>query len=96
LITPDFEQLKILADNLGIKYNFDTELISNPQIISVIKRDIDRLQKDLAKYEHVRKFSLLSQAFSVENDELTPKLSIKRHIVEHNYSYLIDNMYKLT
>jgi long-chain acyl-CoA synthetase len=93
LITPDFDQLKILAENLGIKYNIESELISNPQIISTIKRDIDRLQKDLAKYEHVRKFSLLSQPFTIESGELTPKLSIKRHIVENNYSELIGNMY---
>jgi long-chain acyl-CoA synthetase len=93
LITPDFEQLKALADNLGIKYSSPSELISNQQIISVIKRDIDRLQKDLAKFERVRKFSLLSEPFSVDNGELTPKLSIRRHVVERKYSYLIEQMY---
>lgn len=95
LITPDFEQIKKLADNFGIIYSNPTELISNDKIIKTIKQDIDRLQKDLAKFERVRKFSLLSQAFSVENGELTPKMSIRRHVVERVYSDLIEQMYGL-
>ncbi len=93
LITPDFEQIKALADNFGIGYSNPTELISNEKIISAIKQDIDRLQKDLAKYERVRRFKLLTEPFSIENGTLTPKMSIKRHIVERKYSDLIDQMY---
>jgi long-chain acyl-CoA synthetase len=93
LITPDYEQLKKLADDLDIKYDKETELITNDKVIGVIKRDIDKLQQDHAKYERVRKFKLISQPFSVENGELTPKLSIRRHVVESKYSDFIDEMY---
>jgi len=95
LITPDFDQLKILAESMKISYNNETELIANEFIVKAMKKDIDRLQQDLAKYERVRKFSLLSQPFSVENGELTPKMSIKRHVVERKYSDLIEQMYGL-
>lgn len=95
LITPDFEQLVKIADNFDIKYANPTELISNEKIIKTIKQDIDRLQKDLAKYERVRKFILLSEPFSIENGTLTPKLSIRRHVVERKYSDLIDQMYHM-
>lgn len=95
LITPDFEQLKKVADNFNISYNSPNELITNEKMIKLIKTDLDHLQKDLAKYEKVRKFSLLSAPFTIENGELTPKLSVKRHIVERKYSYLIDEMYKM-
>ena len=95
LITPDFEQLKILADSFGIKYSIPSELVSNPNIIKVIKNDIDRLQKDFAKYERVRKFHLLSEPFSIENGELTPKLSIRRHVVERKFNDLIERMYNV-
>jgi long-chain acyl-CoA synthetase len=93
LITPDFEELKKLAENFNIQYSNETELISNEKIIRTIKNDIDRLQKDFAKFERVRKFSLLSKQFSVENGELTPKLDIKRHVVERKFAHLIDSMY---
>jgi long-chain acyl-CoA synthetase len=95
LITPDFEQLKVLADSFGIKYSIPSELVSNPNIIKVIKNDIDRLQKDFAKYERVRKFHLLSEPFTIENGELTPKLSIRRHVVERKFNDLIERMYNV-
>lgn len=93
LITPDFDQLTKLANNFGIKFENVSELISNEKIIRAIKQDIDRLQKDLAKYERVRKFSLLSQPFTVENGELSPKMSVKRHVVERKFAHLIESMY---
>lgn len=95
LITPDIKQIIQLADTLGVKYLNPDELLNDPKIIQVIKNDIDRLQQQFAKYERVRKFRLLSAPFSIENGELTPKLSIKRHIVERNYSFLIDEMYNV-
>ena len=95
MLTPDFDQLKKLADTFGIKYDSPSELIGNEKIIQAIKNDIDRLQIDFAKYERVRKFKLLSQPFTVENGELTPKLSIKRHVVERKFHYLIEEMYKI-
>ncbi len=95
LITPDFNQLRSLAELLQIKYDKADELISNEQIIKAIKNEIDRLQVNFAKYERVRKFRLLSAPFTIESGELTPKLSIKRHVVERNYSFLIDEMYNV-
>jgi len=95
LITPDFDELKKLADTFGIEYKILSELIYDPKIIRTIKNDIDRLQKDHAKYERIRKFSLISEPFSIENGELTPKLSIKRHVVERKFHYLIEEMYKI-
>lgn len=95
LITPDINQIKILAESLQIQYTNSEELISNPAIVKAIKNDIDRLQVDFAKYERVRKFRLLSAPFTIESGELTPKMSIKRHIVERNYSFLIDEMYNV-
>jgi len=93
LLTPNFEQLKQLASDLGIPYNSEEELIVNEKIIQHIKKEIDFYQKDLSKFEKIRKFSLLSKPFSVENGELSPKMSIKRHIVERNYAEIINRMY---
>ncbi len=94
LITPDFVQLKELAEEFGITYSNETELISNDRIVKHIKKEIDYLQKDFAKFERIRKFSLLSKPFTVEDGELSPKMSVKRHVVEQKYSDMIDDMYK--
>jgi len=93
LLTCDFEQLRILAEELQVEFQNEDELISNSKILKHIKGDIDFYQKDLSKFEKVRRFQLLSKPFTVDTGELSPKLSIKRHVVESKYSELIAQMY---
>jgi long-chain acyl-CoA synthetase len=93
LISPNFEQLEILAKELGIAFNDVSELISNQRIIKFIKDEIDFYQRDVSKFEKVRKFRLLSQPFSTSGGELTPKMSIRRNEVEKKYQMLIESMY---
>jgi long-chain acyl-CoA synthetase len=93
LISPNFEQLESLANEFGIAYTNKSELIYNQKIIAHLKRDIDYLQKDIAKFEKVRKFAMLSEPFTIENGELSPKMSIRRHIVEKKYSEIINQLY---
>lgn len=93
LLTPNFENLKNLAKEFGIEFTSEDELITNERIVNYIKKDLDHYQRDLSKFERIRKFSLLSKPFSVESGELSPKLSIKRYIVERNYAEIIEKMY---
>lgn len=96
LITPNYEQLRTLAKEFDIDFDNQNELISNNKIIKHIKQDIDFYQKDIAPFEKVRKFHILSAPFSVDNGELSPKLSVKRHVVEEKYAGYIANMYDST
>ena len=44
--------------------------------------------------EKVRKFAFVDEAFSVENEEMTPSLKIRRHKIRDRYQDRIDGMYK--
>jgi len=93
LISPNFEQVQKLADELDIKFDNSSELISHPRIIKFIRDEIDFYQKNVSKYERIRKFQLLSEPFSTSGGELTPKMSVRRNEVEKKYSQLIEGMY---
>ncbi len=94
LIVPDFDALQEYADRNKIPYSNSAELSGIPEIYSLIEKDIQVLQKDLANFERVRKFALLDHPFSIEDGEITPTLKIKRKVVEHRYSHVIEKMYK--
>lgn len=94
LIVPDFEALREYADAHRISYADNDELVSLKQINELMETDLARLQKDLAHFERVRKFTLLDKPFSIEDGELTPSLKVRRKVVEQRYSNLIDGMYK--
>lgn len=94
LIVPQIEHLKILAQKLKVNYKEEKELTHNKEILMEIEKDINSVQKNLAAYEKVRRFSLLEKPFTIEANELTPTLKIKRKVVEEKYKDLIENMYK--
>ncbi len=50
--------------------------------------------KDLAPYERVINFSILNRDFLAEKNELTPKGSFKRKVIENNFADLINSLYQ--
>jgi long-chain acyl-CoA synthetase len=93
LIVPDFDALKEYADAHNIQYAGLEDLTKRSEIDELINKDISQIQKDLANYERVRKFTLLDKPFTVEDGELTPTQKVRRKIVEQRYAHLIDTMY---
>jgi long-chain acyl-CoA synthetase len=94
LIVPDFDALKEFADARNISYADNVELTSHPEINKLIEGDINCIQKDLANYERVRKFTLLDRQFTIEDGELTPTQKMRRKAIEERYKHLIDTMYE--
>ena len=94
LIVPDFDALKEYADSRGIAYATNTDLTAHPTIYELIQSNIHLIQKDLANYERVRKFTLLDRQFTVEEGELTPTQKVRRRVIEERYASLIEGMYE--
>jgi len=94
LIVPDFDALQEYAGTRGIRYTSNDELLNSPEISQLINDDIDALQKDLANFERVRRFTLLKRPFSIEEGELTPSLKVRRKVVEEKYADVIEGMYE--
>lgn len=94
LIVPDFEKLKDFAEKVDVKYNSMSELVENDVINNFFEAEIDVLQRQLAKYEQVRKFALLDKPFTIESGELTPTLKLKRKVIEERYGDLIEGFYR--
>lgn len=93
LIVPDFDALKELCRRNNISFSSDEDLVNKKEIYELYEKEINSLQKDLANFERVRKFTLLSKPFTLENGEITPKLNVRRKVVEERYKDLIDKMY---
>ncbi|MDF2440868.1 MAG: long-chain acyl-CoA synthetase [Abditibacteriota bacterium] len=89
LIVPQMEVLRVFAakQNLGIEE--DCELVKAPAVLKLMRDEIDSLSRDLADFEKVRKFSLVSEAFTVEGGELTPTLKVKRRVVAEKHAALV-------
>ncbi len=94
LIIPEYRLLEEFAREHGINFKDRVDLCRNPQIHQMLAERIDTLQQQLAKYEQVKRFTLLPQPFSLERGELTNTLKIKRRVLNQNYKREIDKMYE--
>ncbi|MBC7475947.1 MAG: long-chain fatty acid--CoA ligase, partial [Candidatus Sericytochromatia bacterium] len=94
LIVPNFENLKVKMKELGISIDSKEEICKNSKILEFLKTEIDTVSADkIAKFEQIKKFILLSDEFTIEKNEITPKLSLKRKIINQNYHDSIESMY---
>lgn len=87
LIIPNAEQVKskLAVTDLG-------KISDNPEVKSLIKSEIDRINKSLANFEMIKKHALLDQPFTIESGELTPTLKVKRKVVKERYGNLIEGL----
>ncbi|WP_394212267.1 AMP-dependent synthetase/ligase [Enterovibrio calviensis] len=94
LVVPCFETLEGWAKELNIKYHDRMDLIKHSDVVEMFEKRITELQKELAKFEQVKKFTLLPSEFSMTNGELTPTLKLRRKVILERYKKQIEAMYK--
>ena len=69
------------------------ELVNDARIKSLMQAEIDRFNKNLDRQEKVRRFALLPRDFTIDDDEITPSLKVKRKNIDKKYKSVIDQMY---
>ncbi|MFL9840740.1 AMP-dependent synthetase/ligase [Sphingomonas sp. ST-64] len=55
---------------------------------------VERVNKELSVIERVRRFILADEPFTIENQQLTPSLKIRRHVLREVYGQRMDALYK--
>jgi len=93
LIVPAYPMLEEYAREQGIPFSGREDLCGNEKINRMIAERIDTLQQGLSGYEQVKRFTLITQPFSMENGELTNTLKTRRPVVIKNYAEIIEKMY---
>lgn len=94
LIVPNYKLVEKFAAEHNIKYANREELLQNEEVNELYKQRIDTLQQRFAHYEQIKYFTLLPTPFSMERDELTNTLKLKRVVITKNYKDVIDKMYE--
>ena len=81
LLVPDAEELRRFKD--------DPEAMQR-----ALSKAVDRVNAELSVIEKVRRFIVADEAFSVENEQLTPSMKIRRHVIGKTYGERLDALYK--
>ena len=72
----------------------EAEFADAPDLAARLSAAVDRVNKELSVVEKVRRFILADEPFSVENEQMTPSLKIRRHVIRAAYGERLDALYK--
>jgi long-chain acyl-CoA synthetase len=89
------EKEKFLNDLEGLGLSSDCtvmDIACHSKVKEMIQREIDEINQQVAQFESIRKFSIITEEFSTDNF-LTPSLKIKRKTLVDRYKTQIEEMY---
>jgi long-chain acyl-CoA synthetase len=92
LLTLDPEKSAAVARERGWPLD-PAALAKHAAFVAHVQAGVDRVNAELAKYESIKKFTLLPVDFTPETGELTPTQKVKRKVVGDKYAAEIEAMY---
>lgn len=94
LIVLDEENVIQYAQDEKIPFTTYESLTKNPDIVDLIQKEVDAVNKTLAHVETVKKFTIVPKKLYEEDGEVTPTMKVKRKYINENFADLIKAMYK--
>ena len=92
IIVPDKDQALQWANDHGKEPDLAT-LIKDDDFIKMMKNVTAKVNNNLSAIEQVRKFLLVEEEFTIENDMMTPTMKVKRFKVKNTYKDQLENLY---
>jgi long-chain acyl-CoA synthetase len=94
LVMIDHETVAQFAQERDVPFSNFASLCRAPEVQDLIWSEIERVNKELARVETIKKFRLIEQLLTAEDEELTPTMKLKRTFINVKYKDLIDGMYE--
>jgi len=94
-IQPNFEFVEEWANrkNLNIG-NSNEEIVKNKDVIARLQEEVDFYNEKFGHWEKIKKFELTPEVWSIENDQLTPTMKLKRRNIKERYMDLYNSIYE--
>ncbi|MDE3195772.1 MAG: long-chain fatty acid--CoA ligase [Acidobacteriota bacterium] len=67
-----------------------------PRVVAEVQKIVNRINKQLAPFEQVKRFRILPREFSIEHGEMTATMKVRRQQVMENFRDEIDSLYRLS
>jgi long-chain acyl-CoA synthetase len=93
LVVPNFDSLEAWARHKGLHWHDRQELAAAPEVRAKLEREVAARLDGFARYELPKKVLPLPREFSLEREEITPTLKVKRRVVEREYRDQIEALY---
>jgi len=93
LIGIEFDVVSNWAQRQGITFTTYRDLSEKPEVVELIRKQVDEANADFARVEQIKKFELLPKELDHDQGELTATQKIKRKVLADQFADLIEGMY---
>ncbi len=93
LIVPSFADLEEWAKGHGVKFSSRKELVRSPHVQSLYEGIVEELNRNLARFEKLKKVLVIHEELSIADGTLTPSMKLRRRHLEARYRKEIDALY---
>lgn len=93
VITLDREMLPNWLSNNGLPELEVSEAVKNDKVLAALQEAVDATNAKVSRAESIRRFEVLTDDFTVENDYLTPSMKVKRAKVLADYGSAVEDLY---
>lgn len=94
LIVIDEENVTKYAQDNKVQFTTFASMTRAPEVISLIQEEINKVNKQVARVENIRKFRIIDKKLYTEDGEVTPTMKVKRKSINAQFGDLIESMYK--
>ena len=93
LIVPNFDQLSLWCRENNLNFINNELMVKDKAVISMIRKEVERINKSLGDYERIQKFELLASDFSAEKGEVTSTMKLRRNVIQEHYKEQIEGLF---
>ncbi len=93
ILSPNFALLEQWASENDVSFSSRAELIANPKVQALYEGLVEEINKNLARFEKLKRVLLVPDEFTAENGALTPTMKLRRRVIDERYRSQIDELY---
>jgi long-chain acyl-CoA synthetase len=93
IISPNFALLEEWAHTNDITFSSRAELVANPKVQALYEGIVEGVNRNLARFEKLKRVLLVPDEFTADNGALTPTMKLRRRVIEERYRRVIDELY---
>ncbi len=85
-----------VAQSMEGAANLPQPLHESPVVLAEVQKIVNRINKQLAPFEQVKRFRILHREFTIEDGEMTATMKVRRNQVMQNFRTELDALYNLS
>lgn len=93
LINIDYDNVGRWAEKQGITYTTFVDLSQQPDVYTLISKDVERVNRVLPPTGRIRRFVLMHKEFDADEGELTRTRKLRRSLLSERYEDIINTLY---